>query len=890
MRNKTTNFRVFRPIIAFYLIMTFSIVVFAEGSGVIKGSVKDAITKEKLPGASVSIPLVKNGCMTDIKGQFRIEHLAAGNYEVLVSYIGYKESKYQVAVKENEVSTLSIEIYESPVQMNDIVITGQGVATEKRKLTSTVEKLNAQEIQTAPVQSLDQLLQGRVTGLSSFSSSGMPGTAGRMSTRGVKSVLSKSTPVVYVDGIRVDNQEAFRLALQTGGAETSSLADLVVGEIDHIEVIKGGASSTLYGSDAANGVIQIFTKKGVPGSAKWKFSSTAGWDAPYTKFINEQFVKDKVLRVGGYQSYGLAVEGGTADFTYNLSGKTAVQHGILVQDVGSQKMYNLNGGFRAILSPISNLELSTSFTNTQNRRTNNNNLPSAPYSGFEDYSRSDANGYTEEQREADLALMLTNKITDKINRFRTAVNYDITPLENFVNKFTFGIDYRKNEERQFVPKSSGEFFGQEGGYLNRADREYMTITMAYAGSYKLPKIGEFDQLLAFGAQGFRVEDREETASGTNYGIPGTDDFDNASIITAAESNRQLFSGGFYASDQVGLRDKIFIDFGVRVDGNSAFGKDVGLLAYPKVGIAYNISEDDFYPAQLRMFVNTLKLRSSWGQTGNFPPPFMRDRTYSATSYIKQSALGFNNPGNDNLKPEKTTSIDIGFDAGLLNDRVSVEFNYFNQSTKDALFLVPRDPASGFGMQNTNVGEISNKGIELAVNAQLLQSSDISFDVKFTYTTLENKVVSLGGAAPFDGAGFVFLPSRIEEGHPIGTFRVNVPVADADGVYRGKYTTQLMGTPYPKQQGSLSINMTLFNNLTLTALAEYAFGHQVVNLKKTLRYFNGAPDAVAAVVDGYNFQTDSKAWLEDADWIKLREITLTYRLPESYIKGLTLNAS
>ncbi len=861
-----------------------------QSRGSIRGLVRDEVTREPLIGANVFIQEINAGAATDVDGRFLIEGVPVGTHVVLVRFIGYRQTSSEVIVRANSTTEVNFSLQASAVQLNELVVTGQGVATERRKLTSTVESIKTDDIKIAPVESVDQLLQGRVPGMVAFNSSGMPGTAGRIAARGLKSALTNATPVVYVDNVRVDNQDAFRLALDTGGAESSSLADLVVGEIDRIEVIKGGAASTLFGSEAANGVIQIFTKKGMPGAARWNVNVTSGYDIPNTKFVTEQYVKDKVFQDGFYQSYSINTSGGDKAFTYNVGGKVFMNDGIIVENVSRAKSYNFNGGLRTLLSDVSTLELSTSYTKTQYRRTDNNNLPTAPYGGFDDGSRSDIWGYDDAARDADLELMLTNKVNDDVDRFRTALNFDYKPIENFNNKFTFGLDFRKNEERQFVPKKSGTFFSTENGFLYRADREYLSVTLAYAGSYVLPKLGPVTQTIAFGAQGFRVEDRESAAQGEDFAIPGTEDFDNASRIDAQESNRQLFSGGIYIADQIGLFDKVFIDLGIRADGNSTFGENIGLQYYPKAGIAYNISEESYFPEFLRAAISTLKLRSSWGQTGNFPPPFTRDRTYAANSYLDQSGLGFSNPGNDDLKPEKTTSIDAGFDMGLFDDRVSIEFNYFDQLTKEALFLVPNDPASGFGLQYKNVGEISNKGIELAIYAQFLQMENLVANARFSISTLTNKVESLGGSAPFDLSSYTFLPRRVEEGHPLGVFRVNVPIQNADGTYTGTYETKLIGTPMPKQSGTFSLNLTLFKDIYISGLMEFAFGHQIVNLKKTLRYFNSTEDAADAVPEGYSFESASSVWLEDADWIKIREITLSYRVPGEFFHGLTVSAS
>ena len=135
-----------------------------------------------------------------------------------------------------------------------------------------------------------------------------------------------------------------------------------------------------------------------------------------------------------------------------------------------------------------------------------------------------------------------------------------------------------------------------------------------------------------------------------------------------------------------------------------------------------------------------------------------------------------------------------------------------------------------------------------------------------------------------------MPRRVEEGHPLGVFRVNVPIRDADGNFTGDFQQKLMGNPLPKQSGSFSFNVTLFKNIYITSLTEFAFGHKIVNLKRTLRYFRQTEDAADAVPEGYSFESASSIWLEDADWIKIREIAINYYFPESFLKGLTFTAS
>jgi outer membrane receptor protein involved in Fe transport len=407
-------------------------------------------------------------------------------------------------------------------------------------------------------------------------------------------------------------------------------------------------------------------------------------------------------------------------------------------------------------------------------------------------------------------------------------------------------------------------------------------------------------------QGYRVEDRESFGSGTTFRIPGTTDFGNASVIAADESNRQLFNGGFFVTDQIGLNDRLYFDLGVRFDGNSAFGKDVGIQTYPKAGVAYNISDEGFYPKFLKSYLSTLKLRAAIGQAGNFPSPFVRDRSYTSNSFLNEAGVTFNNPGDDNLAPEKTTSIDAGFDAGLWDDRISLEFSVFNQKTKDALFNVATDPASGFVNQQRNVGEIENKGIEAALRANVLNWDNLEMDVRLSYATLNNKVVDLGDSPPFTIAGFLFAPQRVEKGYPVGVYQVNVPVPDADGVYRGAVKIELRGNPTPKQTGSLALDLKIFKKISVYGLAEFARGHFVLNqlLSRHLVRSQGGdivyPEDYAKLPGEINPTTNRKPYdrntgssilLEKGDWFKIREVSLRYQLPRVIgLNSLALTAA
>jgi TonB-dependent starch-binding outer membrane protein SusC len=233
----------------------------------------------------------------------------------------------------------------------------------------------------------------------------------------------------------------------------------------------------------------------------------------------------------------------------------------------------------------------------------------------------------------------------------------------------------------------------------------------------------------------------------------------------------------------------------------------------------------------------------------------------------------------------------------LDDRISIEFSWYRQLTKDAMFTVTEDPAAGLGTQRRNVGEIFNQGIELSMRAVAVDNEDAQVNLRGFFTTLENKVNSLGGAAPFTVAGFAFAPQRVEEGKQVGIIRVSKPRLEADGTYRGNVDTVYVGSPVPKYTVSFGLDVTLFKDLTISGLLEGAWGNYILNQSLSRRIVNGLANPalyqkevalIPVVVPGstpYNRNTASSVLVQPGDWFKIREISVRYRMPRSIIGGL-----
>ncbi len=896
-------------------------------TGEIRGVVTDASSGEPLVGAQVNIIDFKLGTTTNINGEYTLRRLAPGEYTLIAKYVGFKSVSRKVTVVAGESVKQDFAIAPTAVTADELIVTGQGVATERRKLTTAVESIDADRIAGSTARSVDQLLQGNVPGLTAYLPSGMPGMGARIQTRGVKSALGSTNPVIYVDGVRVDNGDNFAGAFGRGGQVSSALADLLVGDnIERVEVIKGGAATTLYGSDGANGVIQIFTKKGSAGEAKWTTGLQYGTDSPELRWLKEDYLRQNFFQQPFTQLYRLGVTGGSEALSYNINGRIQDSRGLIVGDRAPDRAFNIAAGLRAITSEKADVEISASVTRTQFGSAYLNNS-FGPYSTIETEAafepfvlgvsrRIDVSSTPQRLgivRDSLYRQFLVPEQNEQVTRPIVTLNFNYSPVKSFTNRFTVGIDYRYNEARDIVPVNPGEVFAPLG-FINRSSRDFTQITLNYAGNYKFPELGPISSQIAFGFQGFRTETREIFASGTNIAA-GARDFDNSGLITAGEINTQLFTGGLFINPQFTLNDRLILDIGFRVDGSTAFGQQINYLIYPKAGLAWNISDEPFYPEAIKPYITGLKLRAAVGGAGEFPPPFLRDRTFAVISYLQEATVTYGSFGNPRLEPAVTTAYDIGAELSLFQDRVFLEANWYLQSTRNSFFSVLQDAPTGFlAPQQTNLGEIRNAGIELSLRANVIQSAGVDLSIRASYSTLWNRATSLGNSPPFAVGGFAFAQTRLEENQPVGVIRVNVPRADADGIWRGGSNIALQGSALPTDFGSFGFDMTIMRDLSVTALAEFSLGSQLLNQWRSRRQVNAFgfrqieagngqtsypvyPEIGATFIRNpltnnaiYNRDPQSQSLLMSGDWMKIREVTLRYRVPRGFFGGVFTNTT
>lgn len=865
------------------LLMAFFSVSFLMAQRTVTGVITDP-EGEPLIGASVLIKGTTTGTVTEFDGTYSLQ-VEDGSSILVFSYTGFASQELEVGVS----NTIDV-ILEPGAVLEEIVVTGQGIGIEKKRLTSTVDVITTEQLEQSPITQIDQVLQSRLPGAQVRLSSGQPGTASLIRARGLFSANALSTPVIMIDGVRVDNLNTSpELGLLTGGARSSSLADIPVESIESIEFIRGGAATTLYGADAANGVLQIFTKKGTKGAARFNFETQLGVIEGQDAFLRFPETADLNFENGFSQLYRAGVDGGSDKVTYNFSANYYEDDGF--NSVNEQRKV----GFRSTISAEVNDQLqytgSAAFSSNYFTRDYNANTSFARFGNLEGGQFGDLSSATAgflDTLKQNLAIEGENtNITEFVRRFQTSHAFDYKPFKNFTTRFVFGLDNRTSRAREvgtnalLISKRAESPGTDDQGYIELYNRSFLGLTTDLSFQYKLD-LGDFSFITGGGGQLFREQD-EQTAIITTNQTEGTLDIDRSAERNANDFLREVVFGGFYISENIGYKNKLFIDAAIRWDGNSAFGSSLGLQDIYRIGLTYSLTDEPFMQSGgISDILTQFKLRANFGQATNFPTPFARDLTFSTNAYLGGNSYTFGNPGNENLGPERVDSYEAGVDFGLFG-RGNFRVTYYDNTTVDAIFSPPSPPSSGLAAQESNVGEVINRGWEFEATLNIVQTKDIDFSINASLTTNENEITSAGGAPEFNVGGFTFLGSFVKEGQPLGYLRGGKPTFDAEGNLTDVERNAFLGDPNPNGYGNFGFNFR-WKRLTVFGFGDYQYGSQGVNVDDVLRYFNGISDEgrIPANSASESFFDLAGVWVEDANFFKVRNLGVNYTFDPAII--------
>jgi hypothetical protein len=817
--------------------------------------------------------------------------------------------------------------FNSPISLDEVVVTGQGGAIERRRLSSNVTKISGKDLQKLTVGRMDEMLRNAIPGVQFSLSGAQPGSTSVIKARGLSSAFSNSTPIIYIDGVRTDNlntgailnysKKGYGAQPYTIGdmpmgemAASSALSDISMENIDHIEYVSGGAATTLYGSDAANGVIQIFTKKGSSDGFHASASVDMGWDKATTQFYHFRRTADLLNQTGFEQRYRLSLAGGNSKYGYSLGANMMENTGVVIHNNNAHKRYDLRFGSRAQLTTQLEYQNSFGFVAEDYNRSRNGNQGFYTGLWFTEGSASsrfkftDAKGH-EQRYPADIdaadgdTFEKMRAFVDKAEalqhyrestkHFQTSHTLLYKPLPQLTVKGVFGIDYRANNNKEIVTNEYLIHIGEkhvgttDAGRVNNFDRNYFGLTADINGQYKFYHANRLSNVLTAGFQYFNTHDRQAIYRGTNV-RDGAKVMSGAGTVQADEWLNFLHSYGFYAQDNIGLFNKYYVDLGARVDYNTAFGDNVKWQFYPKLGLSYVMSDEPFLASLVSSgMLSMLRVFCNYGVAGSYPPPFAYQRTISVTGYQGKQAGTFGQFGNPDLGPEKKHSFEVGFESSFLHDVATLSFTYYHSVTKGALFTVPTLPSAGRAASYlANIGEISNLGVEMALALNVVRTKDWQATLRTAVNTNRNRVLSAGGTVPFSIGGFgpETIQTAVEEGKPVGFLRGNKAVLNADGTLKEVLRMQDLGSTIPTCYGNVSLDVH-YKNCSLWMSSDYQTGSYVHSFDRQFRFQKGLKDDVVPQT-ALMGRKQKDAWLdftnyfvEKADFFKVRNVGLSY---------------
>ena len=930
------------------------------------GVVTDEATGSPLEAARVVLTGPNRIEATNREGRFVFRNVSPGNYQLRILRLGYKPAEASAAVAPGETVDLQIAMTPAPVQLDEIVstATGEQRKLEVANAVSTIDA--ARVVEEAPISEFGNLLSGRAAGVQVQKSGGSTGTGTRIRIRGSNSVSLSNEPLYYIDGIRMESGATSSTLDIGGfgqgiGAGPSRINDLNPEDIESIEIVKGPAAATLYGIQASNGVVRITTKRGRAGRARWNLYSELGavrdhntypinyngrdatdetgpdWDGfcivqfeldglctqtSVSEFspLNDPFTSP--LKNGLRQQYGANVSGGTEQFTYYLSGDYENEDGVFrlpdfeedsVREVRGEvpeyqlrpnalERVSLRANLGANVSADADVQANVGYTSSDARFVENDNsfltiTGSAEASGFpEDINR----GWY--FIPAELFAALAQQSTE---RFIGGLTGNWRPASWLSTRATLGYDVVNRQDMQFFPT------GQVADYLqNRAGLKHdnrfqiaqTSVDLAATARFRLsPTLGSRTSV---GAQFYR--DRASGVLATGRGLSaGSETITGAAATEARDTTVESRSLGTFVEQELAIKERLFVTGALRFDDNSAFGENFDATVYPKASVSWLVSEEPFFNND--GFLSTLRLRAAFGVSGQQPGTTDALRFFSPVSGkrggISETGLTFGSLGNADLKPERSRELEMGVDASLFGDKASVELTFYTKRTRDALVrrnIAPSIGASDF--QFFNLGEVSNKGLELAINTRLFDSRSFSWDLALSGSINDNELVELGeGVEPII---FGFGLQRHEEGYPLGGYwaRPILGFEDADGdgiISAGEVEVAdeavFRGRALPNKEASLNSTIGLFDGrVRVGTQFDYRGGHYIDNAIESFRCTpvlncRGLVDRTAPLEEQARAQAvlnEATEWgyYEPAWFIKLRELSLTFFAPDSWARS------
>lgn len=949
-----------RKLLFIWIMILMSATAFAQQGITISGVITEKGTGEPVIGATVMIkgqPGV--GTVTNIDGEYALNNVPS-DAVLTFSFVGMKTIEIPV----NGQHKINVVLEEDSKLIDEVVVVGYGVQ-RKSDLTGAVGSVKSEELQKGSSANVANALQGKVSGVI-VSSYGAPGSQPEVKIRGI-GTTNNSSPLYVVDGMFMND-----------------ISFLNAHDIQSMEVLKDASATAIYGSRGANGVIIVTTKRGVKGKPTITISGSEGFQiasdrlkmadaSQYAQLLNEALINsggeakyddpsslgkgtnwfDEIFRTASVRDYQIGLNGGSEDVRYNLSAGFFQQQGVIKKNDYQRFTLRLNNDYKLSDKLTIGHNLSAAFSRKSDENTGvvgqayRLSPVITPYD--KDGNFSDSQNSSTGNPLATLAYMNNDQWDERIAG-SAYLNWNVVKGLNF--KTSLGIDYLNSRARTFTPKYyvSATQKNEVNELSKSWSRDFtwlwentLTYDLNINDNHRLNLLGGITaqrrQFELLGGSG-----RDFISQNENYWY----------LDQASQDSKTAFNNGYSESimsylfrANYTLMDRYLFTASVRADGSSKFGPENRWGYFPSLAAGWRVTEESFLKDRFSWLSN-LKLRASWGQIGNDK---IGNYKYYALANINPDYDGVFNgifyPGgtitslyNRSVHWERSEQYDLGFDLGLFDNRLTLELDYYNRDTRDMLVTVDVPGAVGMSPVETNVGAVRNRGVDFSLNWQH-SVKDFNYSVRFTGTTINNKVISLGGKRiPKGEIGSGRLVSMTEEGKSIGYFygyktagifqsqaeidQYNQMAADKTQNPGQKYQNNVaagdliytdvdgngyiddkdrtyLGSPIPKFVGGLGFSAD-WHGFDLSVDFQGNFGNKIYNAKQNERYSgsdnwdvsfmdrwtpgNTNTNIPRMTLEGNNYLVSDR-YVENGSYVKLQNVELGYTFPKAWIQRIGL---
>lgn len=885
------------------LLLLFPTLLLGQGMK-IKGKLVD-LNGEPLIGANVSITELSIGAASDIDGvyAFEIPSELVKNQEVVVkaSYIGYKSTE-EVIVLRGGTLTLDFTLEEDVFQSEEVVVTGIASRTSKAVAEVAVSRVDVSKLTAKQnYQGFSQLVSGKIAGVQLQTGSGNVGSGWRFNIRAGGGLNGTGQPVVYVDGVRINNAEIEGYGI--GGQTFSLMSNLNVDDIENIEVLKGPAAAAMYGTDGSNGVVLITTKsgKGMSSDAKnytidYKYTyglNTQGFHYDEDKFLQGNKLNEILEENGIIREHSISISGGNNSLRYYASYAKRKEEGLIPhQNYMDRNSMKLN----LTTYPSSNItvSLNTNYVWNEMRRPENDNstwgwiLNTLVYNP--PYSRMDS-----------LSIAQTND-QHNVNQFIGSAKISYTPLPNLEINAGAGIDYNNWRQDQLYPYG---FYRNSKGYRNLYTRNAHRLTYDFNARYNSSFFN--DKLKITSIAGSQILEGKTTtlfASLSEFANPDIIVISAANQVDDRGDSRSHFKkAGIYFDNNFAYDNTYFLSLGIRKDYASAVGSESPSIVYPKASFSVRLDKFGFLPKEIEL----LKLRAAYGESGQLP---LTDDgvalTWTGTAGGSGVGATIESIGNTKIEPERIKEFEVGLDIEFLK-MFSAEFTAYFGSAENSIINAFYAPSSGLGdfEYPFNIGSVENSGFESMLQFNPIRTSDYNLNMTFIYNYQTNEVTDIGESDDIIRGWLNVLKPGLAKFEFYDYVSAGANFND-DGTYKSAKRSDekiALGNPIPPHSGSVSVNFRFLKNFNFSALAEYSSGNKVwsytIRRMITTDTYRPALETKAAIglttklPEIERLQPGTQAYIDaankyakyyhgyygnfvyDADYIVLRELSLSY---------------